>query len=31
MHMREVEADELSGTNDHNEAVGEKQTNFLST
>jgi hypothetical protein len=31
MHMREVEAKDLSGTNDHTEAVGEKQSNFLST
>jgi hypothetical protein len=29
--MREVGADDLSGTNDHNKAVGEKQTNLLST
>lgn len=31
MHMRDVEADDLNSTNDHNEAEGEKQTNFLST
>jgi hypothetical protein len=28
--MREIEVEDLSGTKDHNEAVGEKQSNFLS-